>query len=340
MSKPLLGCLCLALLGGAPLAAEEPVATSRHYVFHSDEWMNLHHFLYAWATQEKSAEVPYPHERPMADRAYPPEISAAERATWEEALAYYRRHFGARQLVFDDFLIAAKRRHWDPGYVAPENFSPDLAALEEVLARARPVYEKYWWPAHDRGNRAWLATILPVLSRTEDPMIADLERIYGGRWPRGPVRIDLTAHTDYYGAYNTGEPHVVIATAMDKNAFPQGLEIVFHESSHSAGMDNAIRGGITTAAAARQVRAPRDLWHALIFFTTGELTRRLLAAEGIVDYVPYARREGLYRPDSPWQRYEQLLERHWRPAMEGSAADRVAALGAMVEENARLAVKR
>ena len=74
---------------------------------------------------------------------------------------------------------------------------------------------------------------------------------------------------------------------------------------------------------------PRDLWHALIFYTTGEVVRPVLAAsnpsaggqspsdtEG--SYTPYALREGLYQRG--WKEYYELLQRFWQPYLDGKAS--------------------
>jgi hypothetical protein len=334
--KPTALLLAVALAWPAGLCAGEITRTER-FAFHSDLWMNLHHFLYAWATQEKSPTVPRPHRRPMPDKAHPPALAPDEQALWDRAVAFYREKLGDHSLVFSLELRDLKRRHWNPAYLPATPPHPLLNEIERTIATVRPVYEKHWWPEHDRANRAWLATIAPTVARWENRMVADLARIYGGAWPAGVIRVDVTAYTDYYGAYNTGEPHVTIASKMDKNAHPHGVEIVFHEASHSALLEDPLNASVAAAAKATGKKAPRDLWHMLIFHTTGELSRRAFAAEGRADYAPYAEREGLYRPTSDWGRAKPLLDEHWRPALAQSPEDRAAALRKIITCLAELA---
>ncbi len=325
--------LLAGLLAWPAAVRAEEVARTGRFAFHSDPWMNLHHFLYAWATQEKSDFVPRPHRRPMPDKADPPALAPDEWEIWNGAVAFYRGKFGARSLVHDEDLRALKRWHWDPAFTARTSRQEEV---ERVLAAARPVYEKHWWPEHDRGNRTWVDSILGAVARWEDRMVGDLARIYGGAWPDHVIRVDVTAYTDYHGAYNTSEPHVTIASRMDKNAFPHGVEIVFHETSHSASLEAGIDQAIVAAARAENVPAPRELWHALIFHTTGELARRAFAGEGRTDYVPYAVREGLYRPNSNWGRYKPLLDDFWLPALDGPPEARAAALRHIAVRNKEL----
>lgn len=66
---------------------------------------------------------------------------------------------------------------------------------------------------------------------------------------------------------------------------------------------------------------PRDLWHAVLFYTTGEMVRR-----AIPGYVPYAEANGLWK--SAWPMCLNPLNRDWKPYLEGnvSFADAVSAL--------------
>ena len=70
---------------------------------------------------------------------------------------------------------------------------------------------------------------------------------------------------------------------------------------------------------------PRDLWHALLFYTTGELVRRDLAYGTMTlatlqgtdpsTYQPYAARFGLY--SGSWDRFRGMLDLYWRPYLDG-----------------------
>jgi len=70
---------------------------------------------------------------------------------------------------------------------------------------------------------------------------------------------------------------------------------------------------------------PRDLWHALLFYTTGEMVRRdvsygsLAAADpqenGSPPYETYAKRFGLY--SGSWVRFRGMLDLYWLPYLDG-----------------------
>jgi hypothetical protein len=65
----------------------------------------------------------------------------------------------------------------------------------------------------------------------------------------------------------------------------------------------------------QEVRAPRNLWHALIFYTTGELVRRELGMSGDARYLPYAYRFDVYSKGMDKDR--AALERDWQPWLDG-----------------------
>jgi hypothetical protein len=53
-----------------------------------------------------------------------------------------------------------------------------------------------------------------------------------------------------------------------------------------------------------------DLWHAVIFYTTGELVRRQLAT-----LVPYAIQYGMW--ESAWPGSLAVMEKDWKPFLDG-----------------------
>jgi hypothetical protein len=102
-----------------------------------------------------------------------------------------------------------------------------------------------------------------------------------------------------------------------------GFEVLFHEASH-------VVAGSVTAAIAKDFRAhdkpiPRDLWHALLFYTTGEIVRRDVEygsmtftneqKNGASGYLPYAARFGLY--SGSWEHFRAMLDLYWLPYLDG-----------------------
>ena len=99
--------------------------------------------------------------------------------------------------------------------------------------------------------------------------------------------------------------------------------MLFHESSHSPVSDLFQR--VRQAASEQKVTVPRQLWHAVLFYTAGELTTRELKAHGIA-YTQYAG-PGLYTNLCGAGCREKIAE-YWAPRLDGkrSIADSLAAL--------------
>jgi hypothetical protein len=278
------------------------------FTFHSNEWLNLHHFLRAVARGEPAAA----------------EVTAPEKQAWEASVAFYRERYAQRDLLFDESLVAIKaelRRAEGRPSLAGLHLDGELAA---ALERAAPVYRRHWWPQHDRDNRAWIAAAEPLLQAHGAALARAVAAAYGRTWPAQPIDVDVSVQAGPFGAYTTGPPtHVTLSSVAPANRLA-ALEMLFHEASH--GWDDVVEQGIARAATAQGKTPPRQLWHAVLFFTAGELTRRELALWGDEDYVEYALRNGVYTRACGDCR--ALLLKHWGPRLSGrvSVDDALAAL--------------
>jgi hypothetical protein len=198
------------------------------------------------------------------------------------------------------------------------------SGLVEALNRAAPIYRAHWWADQDRANREWIAQVTPMVQQMGVELSEQLVNVYQKPWPRGRLRVDVVWYGGPYGAYTSLNPtHVTISSHDARNQGAYGFEVLFHESSHAL-------AGTVTEAINREFRKrdkpiPRDLWHALLFYTTGELVRRDLAygttpadlLQGIDPrtYQPYAARFGLY--SGGWEGFRTLLDLYWRPYLDG-----------------------
>jgi hypothetical protein len=99
--------------------------------------------------------------------------------------------------------------------------------------------------------------------------------------------------------------------------------MLFHEGSHSAISNLYPR--VSQAAAEQKVSVPPQLWHGVLFFTAGELTKRELAAHGIA-YTEYAGAD-LYN-NLCGAGCRAKIAAHWTPTLDGRrpVAESLAAL--------------
>jgi hypothetical protein len=254
------------------IASAVPAEQRVLFTFHSNAWLNLHHYVRASA------------------RGGPPPIGLTEdeQKQWAAGLEFYQP-YAQRDVLLDDRMVAIKyalrgaegKTHLDGIALNP--------SLKTMLERLMPVYQRRWWAGHDRGNREWIAAVQPLIDRHGAAISQALTRVYGVTWPKEPIHVDVSVTAGPVGAYTTGDPtpHVVISSTDTGYRGYRALEMVFHESSHALGLFPVLIQPLDRAAAEQNVALPPQLWHAVLFYTAGEPTTRELTAHGIA-HTPYA----------------------------------------------------
>ena len=298
-------------LSSATAAAETPVAEVSQLRLYSSFWQNLHHFLYvsAWANRPAVPRAP---RLAMALPEGPAvSLASAEKAKWDAAVTYYDHNIAARDLLFDDELTRVK--------VALADADDALTgvrideALRSTLLAAAPIYRKYWWNDHDTANRAWIEHVSRQTATVAAPIITRLTRLYDVPWFTTPVRVDVVRFGKSLGAYTSlnPRPHIVVASGDSSYADWAGTEMLFHESSHA--LFQNVRRAVESAVKAAE-KEPRDLWHVVLFYIAGEVTRQQLVATGI-EYRSYLYATGLF--DRAWAAFREPVEQHVRPFIDG-----------------------
>jgi hypothetical protein len=308
------------------------------FEMHSGFWVNLHHFLYLQArltrgnssSMDSGRGAAHPNEPPVSLLDFPGEQIRA----WQSAVAFYAKDLAGRDLLLNGDMENINNQ------LAEMETCPDLEGkttplcksglrtdLIAALEGAAPVYRAHWWPQQDRANREWIAQVSPMVQQLGVELSGQLADIYQRPWPAGRLRVDVVWYGGPYGAYTTLSPtHVTISSHDARNQGIYGFEVIFHESSHS--LAGSVNDAIAREFRKRDKPIPRELWHALLFYTTGELLRRDLAygtLNGVSfqgtdpsNYQPYAERFGLYA--GGWERFRGMLDLYWRPYLENKVS--------------------
>lgn len=118
----------------------------------------------------------------------------------------------------------------------------------------------------------------------------------------------------WQGAYSAFDPelHLVISSSDPHNQGWAAAEIVFHEVSHAL-VEPVVHVRFTDEARAAGKHQP-VLWHAALFYLTGEVTRQALT-EHRVEYTPYVYANGLF--EGSWSAFRRPLETLWQPYIDG-----------------------
>ncbi len=302
----------VAELKGASADRRAKSSPASRYQLQSRFWLGLHQTLTEAAQR---GAVP----NPGAD--------AHERQLWESAVAVYRQRFGNRNPVFDDELVAIN----DSLSGVEDLAQPPagLGAVGDALQQVADVYRRRQWPADELASRFWMAVAGAMIDQAGEELVAAHERVYGVTYP-AHVTVDVSPYGGEFGAYTTsrhGFVHTTVSTHDPAYQGYWGLEMMLHEASHAVVGDSSGAVGPEIAAAARALdrRPPPGLWHAVLFYTSGDLTRRALLRRGI-DYRPFI--EEMYK--RTFKSFREPLATHWQGYLDGKLS-RAEAIRRLVE---------
>jgi hypothetical protein len=317
-TRPLTLFLTIVLL--TPLAARAQQSSSAYgplpvFEFHSGFWMNLHHMLYYEAKQRgtpalappKGNSPPQIKLKTMKDAATT--LSPAERLAWDTSVDYYAANYANKDLLFNNDLVLLKNQLGDfedcDELSGTRKKTCDAGLppkLTQALEGAAPIYRAHLWPDQDRANRRWVARVAPLVEEQGVGISQRLADIYQTKWPKEKIRVDVAAFANPSGAYTTLDPlRVTISSTDPRNQGDEAFEVLFHEASH--GIAEPVQSAIVRECRQRDKAIPRDLWHALIFYTTGEVISPLLTAADPApqDKAVQPDREDAVKPNVPAQ---------------------------------------
>jgi hypothetical protein len=272
-------------------AQEKPLFT-----FHSNAWLNLHHYVRAVARGAPG----------------PSGLTAEEQKQWAAGVEFYKP-YASRDVLRDDGMVAiASALRGAEGRSNLEGISIERE-VKSALERLMPVYRTHGWSDHDRANRDWITTIVPLVEHHGAAISQSLRRIYGVTWPAEPMYVDLSVVAGPGGAFSVNN-HITISSTDPGYRGYAGLEMVFHEASHGLALFDALIQPLNRIAAEQKVALPPQLWHAVLFFTAGEVTARDLKARGI-DYTPYA--NAAFYDNMCRAGCRNKIAEHWTPRLDG-----------------------
>jgi len=262
----------------ALLAFTGAIFAQQRFEFHSNFWLNLHLRLYDEANAGRDAP------------------------------AIYKNEIVKHDLLDDESAQINNRlsRRENEQSLQGSGLAPELIAALEAAA---PAYRAKW-AEMDRANRAWIERVTPLLVKHGSAIQSELAKAYAMDWPTTPIRVDVVEVANWSGAFTTVDPpHITISSIDPGNQGDAALEILYHESSHVIA-GKMMRALSAEAQTENKLYRRRDFWHAMLFYTTGEIVGRHLDG-----YTPYAIAHGLY--DRSWPGVREILDANWKPYLDG-----------------------
>ena len=263
-----------------------PQERRERFVFQNNFWLNLHQFLRGEIYRRNV------NAKPGLD---PASLSDEELRTWNQALESYR-DIAKRDVLFDDLMRRINNELATSGNDEQLPASLDAvigASARAALNSAAPIYRARVWPGRRSGNEAWIASAKALLAAHQAAMAARIEEVYSVKWPDEPMLVDVVGETGNSSAFTHGglagfAAHIQASAGSLRNTGDAPLELLFHESCHAESIEDRIQKMIEDESARQNVKAPENLWHEMIMFTTGEIARQELARTRSKGYVPYA----------------------------------------------------
>ena len=254
-------------------------ALAERWEMRSNFWVSLHHTLLDAGQNGKKTEETLPF---------------AERKAWTDAVLFYRDRFFDKVPWENDELTRINDTLSSTGEMLKEGLQADVA---RALLQAAPIYRRNYWPADDRTNRFWISAAEGLLRDAGEELAAAHTRIYGVAYP-AKIRVDVSPYAAALGVYTTDANGFIHTTISSRDPSYQGfaaLEMLLHEGSHGVVSPTigTIGPQINSLAIEKRLLVPRGLWHAILFYTSGELTKRVLRDRGVLDYTPYAYKRGM-----------------------------------------------
>lgn len=292
-------------------APREAVTSTQQFAFYSDVDFNLYDALLeaAAARTDQRREGVHGEAAACFDQ-----LPKAQRSAWNQAVDYFAANVASTwTFSAERYSFRAHFAHLPPiDREGDDGSTLELGRLFHQAASA--AYRACRWPAQDRANRDWIAALVPRLERHGNAIATILEGRYGAQWRAWPIPVDVVETAGQYGADTVGGPrtHIQISSRNPGYQGLAALEMIFHEASHE--LVGPRYQPLADASRATGRPVPGDLWHALLFFTAGEVTRRELEAAGI-DYVPYTQAQNMF--EGRWRPFLEPLRKAWLPFVHG-----------------------
>ena len=309
--------IAFTVVAQAALARKSELHESTYFIFQSNQKLNAHLFLYNKALVCKFSKTPNDSLVHYAFKDNIGNFSTADQQALNKVIRFYRDSLLARDLLFDS-LMRNFSDYLGMGYSSknkPKNYLQLLTL--QTLKVFQPYFQKLYWPAIDSANKLWLDANKAQILALEDKIVPELERIYKTKLPAEKIRVDLTCYATWAGAYSYHDSfcHVIFSSVYKSNQGDLAAEVIFHETSHF--LVDKLSEQIMLTAKNKDVKKDLNLWHHIIFYTTGYLMEKEYKLKW-QKFEPYYLQQKFPDRFPDFKTTVEGCKLYWDPYMEGS----------------------
>jgi hypothetical protein len=317
MKRSLLTLMCIvycSTINAQDSILVDTLYQTQYFSFHNNLWMNLHHFFYEQACnrqRNKLAEDGLVFNE-IGDSLNIAGLKAQEKTMFDEGVAFY-----AERIIDQELLKSGRIFKWLQAQPIGQKIVDTTysKAFSETLNQLKPLYENHFWQRHQKENHELLDRYIDLIKKTENKVIHKMEALSGSKW-KGVVRIDLTTYGNWAGAYSPDYDNIVISSIdpmMNSTIF---IEFVFHESSHLLfTRKSPFRMSIFTKSKEMEIRQPRLLWHAAMFYLSGLATKEVLNEHGL-NHELIMKKKNVFERYYKHQEFKSILKDYYHSDIE------------------------
>ncbi|BBN83909.1 hypothetical protein PA25_38940 [Pseudoalteromonas sp. A25] len=246
-------------------------------------------------------------------------ITDTDKQTLKNAIAQYQNYTKQRYFhpLFNEGELALLTEWF--GMHEPL-IDADVNPLSQSYFATIGLYKEHFWQAHCQQNKLWQTKLQNKLTRYGDGIDAKLSELFLGELVSA-TKHRVFAHARPFtrqGAFTSARNFVTHTNSLQPNYRDwYALELLFHELSHVPFFNNErLKNSIEQTFVDYGIAEHARIWHPILFYTVGEVTRQAIANEH-PDYLPYANKKNLYQ--GRWD-YLTELERYWLPYINGQVS--------------------
>ncbi len=278
--------------------------TSKYYSFELNYWFNMHHF--AWLESMLRTEID-------SSQLTGKEHKKA-RVAVDQLVAYYVKGLVHEDLRTSDYMRDFKQ--WITGSPDLNNIPEQFIEHFEQLQKFDPIYQSEFWPGHKKVCLEVLNDNLELVRNTEEQFVEKHTEVTRQFWQEEKIKVDIVyvakaskwnlRNRPYTSIFPT---HVVMNAYGEAEVPGNWVELLYHESAHPLILPGYyfVGGTIADVATKLSIKPPRQLWHAYLFFFTGEISRELFSQQAVTYPEIYMERNSVF------SNYLPALKKHLTP---------------------------